>query len=337
MIIWGGGSEHQFYDSGGIYDPVKNEWRPTSQEGAPSGRWAHAAVWTGKEMIIWGGRSSFSPTQHHRDGAIYDPHEDKWRPMSMEGAPEGRSQMAAVWTGEELLVWGGWGDGGKCPVIGGAYNPRTDRWSELPVQDAPEPRMEPAAVWTGREMIVWGGLAEGENKSLATGARYNPETRKWTPLPMQGAPAPARGHQAVWTGSEMLVWGGANVTPDSRMNIGVNSGARYSPAKDEWRPVEAPGSVEGRLFHVAAWTGSELVNWAGGDQKRGNLATGARFNPETGRWRAISDEAAPSPRGMATGVWTGEGLLIYGGSTGGTGAFDETYMLRLREDGDSVP
>src|SRR3954469_9032711 len=44
MIIWGGGSEHQFYNSGGIYDPVRDQWRPVSEKSAPSGRWGHAAV-----------------------------------------------------------------------------------------------------------------------------------------------------------------------------------------------------------------------------------------------------------------------------------------------------
>lgn len=337
MIVWGGGSEHQFYNSGGIYDPVKNAWRATSLEGAPSGRWGHAAVWTGKEMIIWGGRSSFSPNQHHRDGAIYDPRDDKWRPMSMDGAPEARSQMAAVWTGEELIVWGGWGDDGKCPAVGGTYNLRSDRWTELPVQNAPGPRIEPAAVWTGREMIVWGGLLQGEREAIGTGARYNPETRQWTQLPAKGAPAAARGHQAVWTGSEMIVWGGSNLTAENLTNIGLKSGGRFSPEKNEWRSLEAPAAVDGRLYYAGAWTGSELLAWGGGDQEKGNLATGASFDPESGRWRAISDEGAPSPRSFSTAVWTGDGMLIYGGSTGGTGAFDETYLLRVGSRDSSLP
>jgi hypothetical protein len=75
-----------------------------------------------------------------------------------------------------------------------------------------------------------------------------------------------------------------------------------------------------------------LVNWGGGDQQRGNLSNGARYQPETDRWTAISEEGAPSARSMSTGVWTGDGLLIYGGSTGGSGAFSDTYFLRLRSD-----
>ena len=104
MIVWGGGSEHQFYGDGGVYDLVKDRWSPVSLTNAPSGRWGHAAVWTGKEMIVWGGRSSFAPSDNKNDGAIYNPATDTWRQMSSEGAPSPRSQMAAVWTGEELIV-----------------------------------------------------------------------------------------------------------------------------------------------------------------------------------------------------------------------------------------
>ena len=52
MIVWGGGSEHQFYNDGGIYDPTTDQWKPVSLTNAPSGRWGHAAVWTGREMIV---------------------------------------------------------------------------------------------------------------------------------------------------------------------------------------------------------------------------------------------------------------------------------------------
>ncbi len=27
MIVWGGGSEHRFYNDGGIYDPIRDEWQ----------------------------------------------------------------------------------------------------------------------------------------------------------------------------------------------------------------------------------------------------------------------------------------------------------------------
>ena len=53
-------------------------------------------------------------------------------------------------------------------------------------------------------MIVWGGV--GVNFTwLNTGGRYNPGTDTWTAPGTTGA----RGrHTAVWTGTQMIVWGG---------------------------------------------------------------------------------------------------------------------------------
>ena len=53
-------------------------------------------------------------------------------------------------------------------------------------------------------MIVWGGA----NGSLNTGGRYNPSTDSWTATSMTNAPSARADHTAVWTGSEMIVWGG---------------------------------------------------------------------------------------------------------------------------------
>ena len=59
-------------------------------------------------------------------------------------------------------------------------------------------------------MIVWGGLDNGGN-DLNTGGRYNPSTDSWTATSTTNAPAARYSHTAVWTGSEMIVWGGLTV------------------------------------------------------------------------------------------------------------------------------
>src|SRR4029077_1154639 len=65
------------------------------------------------------------------------------------------------------------------------------------------------AVWTGSEMIVWGGSDDtifmGD---LNTGGRYNPSTDSWVATSTTNAPTARVGHTAVWTGTEMIVWGG---------------------------------------------------------------------------------------------------------------------------------
>ena len=54
MIVWGG-TGGSFLNTGGRYNPITDGWTATSATGAPTGRGLHTAVWTGSEMIVWGG------------------------------------------------------------------------------------------------------------------------------------------------------------------------------------------------------------------------------------------------------------------------------------------
>jgi hypothetical protein len=54
MIVWGGGSD-TLKNTGAFYDPAADEWTPTPTLDAPSPRFYHTAVWTGSQMIVWGG------------------------------------------------------------------------------------------------------------------------------------------------------------------------------------------------------------------------------------------------------------------------------------------
>ena len=73
-------------------------------------------------------------------------------------------------------------------------------------------------------MIVWGGLGAGPvfHMPLNTGRRYNPTTDSWIATSTTNAPSARDEHTAVWTGSEMIVWGG---TPGFQ-----NTGGRYCAA-----------------------------------------------------------------------------------------------------------
>ncbi len=126
-------------NDGAAYDPAQKGWRSISTAGAPSPRWCHVALWTGREMLIWGGRSAFQPSYHKLDGGLYDPATDRWRPINLEGAPTARSQSAAVWTGSEMIVWGGWGDQDLELATGARYNPVMSSKVVRASGNAPEP------------------------------------------------------------------------------------------------------------------------------------------------------------------------------------------------------
>jgi hypothetical protein len=61
MIIWGGDNgKNDYLSSGGRYDAATDRWGATSSTNTPVGRQYHTAVWTGTEMIIWGGYGDFN-------------------------------------------------------------------------------------------------------------------------------------------------------------------------------------------------------------------------------------------------------------------------------------
>ena len=114
-----------------------------------------------------------------------------------------------MWTGSEMIVWGGQGEGTSGLLnTGGRYNPSTNTWRATSTTSAPDGRTYYTAVWTGSEMIVWGGDGPGINGVLDTGGRYNPSTNTWRATSTTNAPIARDVHTAVWTGSEMIVWGG---------------------------------------------------------------------------------------------------------------------------------
>jgi hypothetical protein len=55
MIIWGGYGDSEFLDDGGRYDPITDSWILLPIAGAPTVRYEHTSIWTGSEMIVWGG------------------------------------------------------------------------------------------------------------------------------------------------------------------------------------------------------------------------------------------------------------------------------------------
>ncbi len=192
-----------YLNSGGRYNPSTDVWMATSTSGTPTAREYHTAVWTGSEMIIWGGDGGLGHA-----GGRYNPNTNTWVATSMSGEPTNRAHHTAVWTGSEMIVWGGGDPGISVYDNGGKYNPSTDTWVATTQNGTPSNRALHTAVWTGSEMIVWGGV--GVDASFNSGGRYNPSTNSWVATSFNGAPYVRYGgfDHGVWTGTEMIVWGG---------------------------------------------------------------------------------------------------------------------------------
>ena len=154
---------------------------------------------------------------------------------------------------------------------GGRYNPGTDSWTATSTNQRTHWPIEPHAIWTGSEMIVWGGVDGVSEHFFNTGGRYNPSTDSWTATSTTSAPDGRLYYTAVWTGSEMIVWGGVN--PSGYLS----TGGRYNPGTDSWIPTSTTNAPAGRQAHTAVWTGSEMIVW-GGLSNSGDLNTGGSYN-----------------------------------------------------------
>ncbi|MGZ3418562.1 MAG: Kelch repeat-containing protein [Polyangiales bacterium] len=305
-----------------------------------TGRYYHTAVWTGSEMVVWGGQSSGS--SYAADGAAYDNSKDTWRTLA--SAPiVGRYGHTAVWTGSKMLVFGGY-YGSLSPYYrndGAAWDPTTNTWTTIaaPSGFTFAGRYYATAVWatTTKEMIVYGGYGSGCTSSYcADGAAYDPVAGTWRQI----AAAPISGryqHRAVWAGSKMIVYGGYG----SCSGTYCADAASYDPSTNTWTTLTPPAEMDGRYNLVGVETGTSggLATFWGG---QGNYATlggtygndrnsGATFDPVAGTWKSLAlptdTVITYSKRYNAFGWWGAGKLWIWGGTsyTGGTMATGMSY------------
>ena len=259
-----------------------------------------ASVWTGTEMIVWGGLDPARDFQAVADGAAYNPETRVWR--TLPDAPlTPTSAVSAVWTGDEMLVWTRSADGRSAL----AYEPDSDAWRVLPSPPAGDTGLA-STVWTGTELLVWGGI-EADGRTTNAGVAYNPGTDGWREL--AAAPIAARfGHGAVWTGEEMVVWGGSN-NNDGISSAAFDDGAAYDPGTDSWRLI-ADSPLGAHQPGAALWSGEEMLvfsGWRGGKDPLSRA--GAAYDPAKDSWRKLPEIGLPDITSFA---WAGNQVVAWG-------------------------
>ncbi|MBL8923199.1 MAG: hypothetical protein JNJ54_30390 [Myxococcaceae bacterium] len=286
--------------------PSADRWAAMSQVGHPGARVEQVMVWSGAEVLLWGGTA--------QSGFAWTPANDTWRPLATVGQPEGYRRTDGVWTGTELIIWGGGSSafGNAAYQQGGArYDPGTNQWRAMNLAGAPSPRWLHRLAWTGSEVMVFGGyglMPDGGSENLGDGALYNPVSDSWRPLPASGAPAPRHRPEMVRAGDEVIIWGGSAAQC-------LNDGARFNVTTNTWAPMTTTGAptICGFVWTPAAtaWTGSDLLVFGGytGDPQVG----GHRYTPATDAWSTLP-RGDPCDRNEASAVWTGSELITWGGA-----------------------
>ena len=261
MIVWGGFNGGSALNTGGRYNPNTDSWTKATTINAPSGRIDQTAVWTGSEMIIWGG---YDFSHQTNTGGRYNPATDTWMATTARNAPHARQSHTAVWTGTEMIVWGGIFVDTSTHYVntGGRYDPFTDSWVATNTASAPSARSFHTAIWTGGEMIIWGGsFYDGnDNHYFNTGGRYSPFTDSWTATSTVNAPSERRVQVAVWTGSQMIIWGGFFFDTDFHF---LNTGGKYcADVGPTPTPTPAPITLQGQGEKVQGMNTTYLT-WSG--------------------------------------------------------------------------
>ena len=287
-----------------------SDWISLGTAGSPpTAREQHTAVWTGTEMLIFGGFNSGTVLG---DGGRYSPTSDAWVPLAAENRPSPRWYHGSTWTGNRMLTWGGWNTATGSPLNTGAlYDPNIDSWVTMSSTGAPSPRGLFAYAWTGNEFIVWGGGNQEGGITYGNGARYNPSTDTWTAMSSTGAPSARVQSAFAWTGAEFLVWGGVNESGF------LGDGALYNPATDSWRPVSTLTAPSPRRLPEFVFTpAGELIVWAGvgGSDPGTALGDGGIYDVAADTWKPIPATPGLAARHMATMIGTGFDVLLLGGS-----------------------
>ena len=205
---------------------------------------APGAVWSGRELIIWGGGEEHA--------VVYSP--DAGVRELAEAPIPSRRDPVAVQARDQVLFWGGFDERGR-RTDGALYDPEADSWTEV----SPSPLaggVPLAAVWTGREVIIVGDTdRSAATDRLVAGAAYDPASDAWRELP--DAPVAINFGNGVWTGSELVIVGsrldGANQA------IQDTAAIAFYPGAAAWRVLPSPGLspqsmwVENSATTLMAW------------------------------------------------------------------------------------
>lgn len=179
------------------FDPTTRTWSALPPAPRPGAYWR--GVWTGTEAIFFK-----VATVGRLGGVAYDPASAGWRPIRV--APISRRYPAAlVWTGAEVIVWGGGRPSSDAPRQGAAYDPAADTWRRI--ADAPIGLNLASGMWTGEEMLVFGSLLDRRNRAatkFSVGAAYQPAADEWRKLPRSNLSPQAT--SAVWLEGRMVAW-----------------------------------------------------------------------------------------------------------------------------------
>lgn len=267
MIVWGGVANGGETSTGAVYHLADQSWGTMIDIAAPAPRTEHTAVWAGDRMLVWGGNN---PGGVCADGGGYFPPIDGsptnpngvWTTLPTSAFAGARRGHSAIWTGTRMIIWGGLDANANPLGTGAMLDPAgAGTWTSVPTTGAPSARFGHSVIWTGTKMIIFGGSTSdvvlNGTTLLNDGAIYDPALNTWTPLPAASAPDCRLHHGAVWTGQEMVIFGGEGINGQP-----VAGNAAYNPMTNSWRTL--PATPAGAAPLAGVWSAPSVLAFGAG-------------------------------------------------------------------------
>jgi len=287
--------------------------------GPLSPRGGHSVVWSGSEVIVWGGWGDELGVMKHADGAAYDPVSGQWRTVA-PGPLEGRRNHAAAWTGSEMLVAGGDGR-----TDGAAYDPVADSWRRLPPAPFPiggsETLEDEGRAVTDSALYIWDVAGDQV-------ARYDFAAGRWDESPGPDFDNATIGALRV-VGEDLVALGVTRYT-GSPLQVAVADTSRAT-----WRALPDGNFPQDGIvpdFDPRWSTGLDDVLFAW-SQSRADAVLA--LDPQTGEWQTLSPHELPSCEGAPAPQEVEDGLVAT--SCGVTASYTASQDAWQRRDiGDLV-
>jgi N-acetylneuraminic acid mutarotase len=231
-----------------------------------------------------------------------------WGPM-LPPPPEFVARERAAYTAFDgkLFIFGG-ADLNDMPLGDGAiYDPATNTWKLISIDaNAPSPRRFATAVWTGSRILVFGGRAQTQSAGFTSGAAYDPDADRWTPM---SSGITGRVLPAATASASVAAFCGGNLA----YNMPTSGGEKYDIDTNAWQPISGgPGALQEPAVAV---TGQAIHVFGGMTGMGGNTKTNLSWTYALGtnQWTSWGQTTAPTARWGALATWDGVNMFAWGG------------------------
>jgi hypothetical protein len=317
LFVFGGADANNVaLGDAAIYDPATNTWTLVTAPNAPSPRWGATAVWTGAQILVFGGRS-IGTAPALADGASYDPAAAQWSAMNSDSV--GHTFPVGGASSSRAVFWGGWG-ATATTLVGSAerYDISGNSWQAAPsASPAPGAVQDPAWAFTGTNLYLVGGLVGGTTRTTSASS-YSLTSNTWTALAAAPTGFSRSGSFGAWDTHSFFAWAGRDGT-GARNDGYYYYGGTWSTMGGTGAPTARYASHRqtGWAFVIDA---GNIVFLGGLDTYGNPLTDGSRYysTPTSGgpNWISITGWLSGEQHLWAVAGYAGGEVLVWGGIDG---------------------